>query len=357
VVRPLAEKPRVSRALLEDAARQIGLSRSQTYELVSRYRKRSRTSTLLPWKRGRKPRSRFLDAKVEDIIQRAVKGFFLTQERPRVSDLMREIRVICHQQGLGAPNYRSVVRRLKMLDPRRVMENRFGSKSARQLYQPVGSSHAQLLLPLELVQIDHTLADVMVVDERDRLPIGRPWLTLAIDIASRVATGFYVSLDAPSTTSVAMVLTHAVLDKEAWLADRSLEVSWPVAGIPDLLHFDNAPEFDCEALIRGAQEYGIEVEYRPMGQPHFGGHIERLIGTMMGAVHLLPGTTFSSVAQKGNYPSEKKACLTLPELEQLAGSADCRRLSPIDPLRPSQASHPSLEGGTGPSVPSAPPPF
>jgi len=24
--------------------------------------------------------------------------------------------------------------------------------------------------------------------------------------------------------------------------------------------------------------------------PHFGGHIERLIGTMMGAVHLLPGT-------------------------------------------------------------------
>jgi putative transposase len=37
---------------------------------------------------------------------------------------------------------------------------------------------------------------------------------------------------------------------------------------------------------------------------------------MMGAVHLLPGTTFSSVDQKGAYESEKRALLTLPELER-----------------------------------------
>jgi hypothetical protein len=34
------------------------------------------------------------------------------------------------------------------------------------------------------------------------------------------------------------------------------------------------------------------------GRPHFGGHIERLIGTVMGAVHLLPGTTFANVTKK-----------------------------------------------------------
>jgi putative transposase len=31
---------------------------------------------------------------------------------------------------------------------------------------------------LEVVQIDHTLVDVVVVDELERLPLGRPWLTL-----------------------------------------------------------------------------------------------------------------------------------------------------------------------------------
>jgi len=46
------------------------------------------------------------------------------------------------------------------------------------------------LLPLERVQIDQTRIDVVVVNEGDRLPIGRPWLTLAIDVASRVFLGF-----------------------------------------------------------------------------------------------------------------------------------------------------------------------
>ena len=37
---------------------------------------------------------------------------------------------------------------------------------------------------------------------------------------------------------------------------------------------------------------------------------------MMGAVHLLPGTTFSSVGEKGSYASEEHALLTLHELER-----------------------------------------
>ena len=36
----------------------------------------------------------------------------------------------------------------------------------------------------------------------------------------------------------------------------------------------------------------------------------------MGEVHLLPGTTFSSVAARGVYDSAKKAVMTFKELEQ-----------------------------------------
>ena len=46
--------------------------------------------------------------------------------------------------------------------------------------------------PLQLMQMDHTLVDVVVVDEVDREPIGRPWLTLAIDVATRAVPGFYL---------------------------------------------------------------------------------------------------------------------------------------------------------------------
>lgn len=62
-----------------------------------------------------------------------------------------------------------------------------------------------------------------------------------------------------------------------------------MAGIPESIHADNAKECESEALVRGTQEYGMELIHRPVARPSYRGHIERLIGTMMGAVHLLPG--------------------------------------------------------------------
>ncbi|MBW6299849.1 hypothetical protein KZ875_31930, partial [Pseudomonas aeruginosa] len=41
---------------------------------------------------------------------------------------------------------------------------------------------------------------------------------------------------------------------------------------------------------------------RPLGQPHYGGIVERIIGTAMQMIHdELPGTTFSNPDQRGDY--------------------------------------------------------
>jgi len=50
--------------------------------------------------------------------------------------------------------------------------------------------------------------------------------------------------------------------------------------------------------------------------PHFGGVIERLIGTMMQMVHELPGTTFSNTSARGDYDSDGTAVLTVAELNR-----------------------------------------
>ena len=170
--------------------------------------------------------------------------------------------------------------------------------------------------PLQRVQIDHTLADVFVVDEETRLPLGRPYLTLAIDVFSRMVIGFHLAMDHPSALSVGLCLTQAVFDKGEWLDSRRIRHSWPCSGLPELLHLDNAAEFHSRALERGCEEHGIELQFRPRRTPRFGGHIERLIGTAMGALHLLPGTTRSSVADKRDYDPERHAALTLRQLER-----------------------------------------
>lgn len=66
-------------------------------------------------------------------------------------------------------------------------------------------------------------------------------------------------------------------------------------GIPRALHLDNAAEFESRALRNGYREYGIELMYRPVRKPHFGGYIERLNRTLMGRVRGLRGSTGSSV--------------------------------------------------------------
>jgi putative transposase len=72
-----------------------------------------------------------------------------------------------------------------------------------------------------------------LVAENSRLPIGRPWLTLAIDIATRMVAGFYLSLDPPSVLAVAMVLSHSALSKDRYLRSRGVKCEFRSIVITD----------------------------------------------------------------------------------------------------------------------------
>ena len=80
------------------------------------------------------------------------------------------------------------------------------------------------------------------------------------------------------------------------------------------LHADNGKDFHSNLIKKSCDEYGINIAWRPVRQPHFGGHVERLMGTIAKEIHALPGTTFSNIQEKGEYNSAKQASMTLDEL-------------------------------------------
>ncbi|WP_244426343.1 Mu transposase C-terminal domain-containing protein [Rhizobium sp. PDO1-076] len=252
---------------------------------------------------------------MEAIIETAMRDTYRRREKPSVTALHDRVRELCRAHGLRAPSWKAIRARVALAEPKALMRDREGEKAARERFSPVvheyRADHA-----LHIVQIDHTQVDLFVVDAVHCLPIQRPWLTLAIDVASRMVAGFYLSLESPSSASVALVIQHMVMPKTGWLADRKIKAEWPVFGLPDVIHVDNGRDFHGKALIRGTAEHGITLVHRPVARPHYGGHIERLIGTMMGAVHLLPGTTSSNIAERGSYDPEKHAVMTLDELEK-----------------------------------------
>jgi putative transposase len=155
------------------------------------------------------------------------------------------------------------------LDPKEVVRAREGARTASERFRLL-KPPPRVTEPLDLVQIDHTLMDIMVVDEGERKPMGRPWLSIAIDVATRSVVGFFLSLKNPCAHSVAMTIKHAVLRKEDYLLAQGVYADWPMFGLPRTLHLDNAKEFRGQALVRGCEQYGIKVVHRPPLRPHFG---------------------------------------------------------------------------------------
>ena len=103
----------------------------------------------------------------------------------------------------------------------------------------------------------------------------------------------------------------------AWLVyECGPAADWPMAGLPQRLHLDNAAEFRSRALRLGCAQYGIELDYRPVGRPNYGGHIERMNRTLMQRLKGLPGATGNSPRGRKARKPEQRACLTLEEFER-----------------------------------------
>lgn len=305
---------RLTHAAVDDVAGQLGLSRASLYRLIQRFRAGGTVTALMPSPEGRPKGLRLLDAKREAVIRQALKDVYLQPTRPPFARLVYEVEIRCLQQGLQPPNWRTIKQRLLEIDLRTRARRRGDAAVLKATTATPGRYTAAK--PLEVVQIDHTKVDVIVVDEETGKPGGRPWLTLAMDVFTRMVTGFHLSMDAPSRLSISLCLLHATYDKSAWLRERDIDAAWPIAGLPEALHADNGADFRSRAFVRACRDAGIKTIWRKPATPHYGGHIERLIGTQMGAVHLLPGTTFSGPEERAGYDSGREARLTLRELER-----------------------------------------
>ncbi|MBO6773532.1 MULTISPECIES: Mu transposase C-terminal domain-containing protein [unclassified Thalassospira] len=246
------------------------------------------------------------------------------------SRLMKENKRCPEAGRMHIPSSRSIYRFLAGLNPYEVMAAQKGRRQADKVFAGVGPGIVAKF-PLHIVQVDHQLMDI-ILRTKDGKVIGRPWLTLALDLYSRMPVGFYVSFESPGYVSVMHCLKHAILPKEEYLkqvlaqfkaqpgttSDANFASIWPCFGVMDTLVLDNALEFHSQDLLDSCSQLAISVEYNPARTPHYKGAVERFFGTLnTKLIHTLPGTTFSNPEQRGDYNSGKSACLTIEDLEFL----------------------------------------
>lgn len=316
IIKPIIEQSLRGKDLC-DIADKHNIHYSTIYRWMKRFHDSGgKVSSLLDdEKNGGRGKSRLTDS-VDNIISAAIETVYLTKHRKPLKKTCEEIIIQCKNQGLEIPHINTVRNRILNIRDEISMLKRYGREVSRTKYEPIKGHFPNANYPLSVVQIDHTVMDIMLVDEVDRKVVGRPWITVAIDVFSRMIVGFYVSFDPPGALATGMCIAHAILPKELYLSKLDVVGEWPCWGVMQIIHLDNAKEFHGQMLERASQEYGIELNWRPVKTPNWGGHIERLIGTIMNEIHSLPGTTFSNHKDKGAYNSEKEAVFTIKEFEK-----------------------------------------
>ena len=315
IIKPLIQYEHRREEDVRQAAACHGVDPATIYRWIKAYVGRRLLTDLAPRRRGRAMPQR-LSEEVEAVIGAVIRALYLTKQKASAEEVVVEIHRRCRAAKLARPSAGTIRARIRAIDPKTKLLKREGRKAAHDRYGAVKESFPGADAPLAVVQIDHTLLDIIVLDEELRLPIGRPWLTLAIDVWSRMVFGYHLSLDAPSSFAVGLCLCHGMLPKAPELQRRGVKGVWPVCGKPAMIHSDNGKDFRSALIQDTLDQYDIRAEFRPPLTPHYGGHIERLAGTLGRKVHALPGATFASSNQRGEYNAEAKARMTLRDLQQ-----------------------------------------
>lgn len=318
----LLEAEHPTRELVSCIAKELGKSTATIYRWRAKYLKGGKMKDLAPHHpTGGRGKAR-IDDTANAIVEEVIQEKYLTKQKLKPSKLMTDVEMRCKRAGAPVPHVNTIRRRIDALSEKKRVRSREGKEAAKKFNATPGQ-YPGADYPNAVWQIDHTPVDICIVDDVYRRNIGRCWITVAIDVFSRCVVGYYLSLDKPNAASVGMCLVHAILPKDGWLAAHGVQAPWPVWGRPKKVLADNDKTFRCEMVSRAAKQYLFDLEWRPVRTPHWGAHIERLLGTFNQEIQTLPGTTFSNTAQRGEYKPHEEAELTFFELETYSAEYIC----------------------------------
>ncbi|TBY61844.1 transposase [Rhizobium leguminosarum bv. viciae] len=208
----------------------------------------------------------------------------------------------------------------------RTLQRRFGSvdRVQRTIWRH-GIAHARAHLdinvrqalpdhPLDVVDVDFTPIDVIVIDDEHPIIYGRPHLLAFRDRKTGSLLGYSISFKGATFEAFLEALKMAIMPKDM-SAYPGLE--WIQYGTFVRLGVDNDMALINDHVRFTLTQLGIQlVEYRP-GHPWEKGAVERLFRILnQDLVHNLPGATMSNVVEREKFleVNEDVPKITLREL-------------------------------------------
>lgn len=222
-----------------------------------------------------------LPARVYELAKTTIEQVFMTPKRVTKMHAYGTFSNQCEEEGLSAPSYAWFVKEIgkqKAYDLKLAREGKRAAYSMKQTNRPLSArndSHGDF--PWQVVHVDHTEADIELVDEGTGTNLGRPWLSLMFDAYSRKVLAFVLTFDPPSTNSLRLLLRDCVRRHSR---------------LPSTLVLDGGKEFGSEFFEALTAMFEINILKRPPAQCRFGSVIEREFKTLnQQFFHNLAGNT------------------------------------------------------------------
>lgn len=260
-------------------------------------------------------RKKGIDRESEQFMQDQIEAKYLVKTRPGIAsayrgyletlELENNSRALSKRPQLTIVSDRTFYERIKVKNKYDVMVARHGKQYADNHFRMI-KGHLPSEYPLDVIEVDHTLLDIMVVDDELHLCLGRPWLTTMKDRYSGIIVGFSFSFQKTGVESIAECFKHSMtahLDVQKRWPD--IKNPWPSFGFAQYYEFDRGSDYLAEQCRRMVERTGAHYEYCATRAPWHKASIERFFGTVNETLfETLPGRTFPSLLKRGDYDPE-----------------------------------------------------
>ncbi len=273
---------------------------------------------------------------IERMLDDLIPAYYIHRDRPSAAKVHDKIgkaivafapHVAVGPDGkANIPTLRTIQRRIAKLNKVEVCVARYGYATARKLY---GATHlgVKVVRPMQRVEMDewkvnlfNLMEDSGVIEtlspeQRASIPVDRCWATCAIDVATRCIVALHLSPRAPSAASALRGLEMIVSDKTEIAQWANAKNPWYHNGRMELLVTDNGPGYIADEFQTAAASVARARATAPAGFPEMRATIERFFGTCSTMLMpYLPGRTFANSVEKGEYPGEELASISMDEL-------------------------------------------
>lgn len=209
-----------------------------------------------------------LSQETEQLLEKYITEHYETLKQQPMSAVYLLLEREAKERHIPVPSYTTFRTRIKQRGRYEQALKRQGKRAAAQAeawYWELDQTtprHGDR--PWEIVHMDHTELDIVLVSSRTGRPLGKPWATFMTDAFSRRLLVVYLTFDPPSYRSCMMTLRECV---------------WRYGRLPQTLIVDGGSDFRSTYFEVLLAYYSCTKATRPWAKPRYGSVCERLFGT------------------------------------------------------------------------------